>query len=128
MPPAPKYPIYEGRKIVELDLHRAQTRQKSANSSRIHEDVDATSVAELAALRARFARIVPTESPLKPFPWLCHARLFEICRFHLCVCFQHEPEREVPLGDAVVFDYPRDHDCFLSKVPSPLLTRRAIFP
>jgi len=36
-------PIYEGRKIVELDLRRAQTRQKFANSSRIHEDVDATS-------------------------------------------------------------------------------------
>jgi len=36
-------PIYEERKIVELDLHRAQTRQKFANSSRIHEDVDATS-------------------------------------------------------------------------------------
>src|SRR6266446_5107878 len=25
-------------------------------------------------------------------------------------------------------NYPRDHDCFLSKVPSPFLTRRAIFP
>jgi hypothetical protein len=32
-----------GKKIVELDLRRAQTRQKFANSSRIHEDVDATS-------------------------------------------------------------------------------------
>jgi DNA-binding transcriptional LysR family regulator len=28
---------------VELDLRRAQTQQKFANSSRIHEDVDATS-------------------------------------------------------------------------------------
>src|SRR4029077_11118841 len=25
-------------------------------------------------------------------------------------------------------NYPRDHNCFLSRVPSPLLTRRAIFP
>ena len=25
-------------------------------------------------------------------------------------------------------NYPRNHDCFLSKVPSPFLTRRAIFP
>ncbi len=40
---------------------------------------------------------------------------------------QRRPEREVPLCD-VVFDYPRDHDCFLSKVPSPLLTRMVIFP
>ena len=32
-----------GKKIGELDLRRAQTRQKIANSSRIHEDVDATS-------------------------------------------------------------------------------------
>src|SRR6266508_4487453 len=30
-------PIYEGREIVELDLRWAQTRQKLANSSRIHE-------------------------------------------------------------------------------------------
>jgi hypothetical protein len=36
-------PIYEGRKIVELDLCRAQTLQKFANSSRIHEDVRTTS-------------------------------------------------------------------------------------
>jgi len=27
-----------GKKIVELDLRRAQTLQKFANSSRIHED------------------------------------------------------------------------------------------
>ena len=27
------------KKIVELDLRRAQTRQKFANSSRIHEDL-----------------------------------------------------------------------------------------
>src|SRR6266536_5080077 len=32
-------PIYEGRKIVEFDLRLAQTRQKFANSSRIHEDL-----------------------------------------------------------------------------------------
>jgi hypothetical protein len=32
-------PIYEGRKIVELDLRRAQTREKFVNSPRIHEDV-----------------------------------------------------------------------------------------
>ena len=32
--------IYEGRKIVELDLRRAQTRQKFANSSRIRDDTD----------------------------------------------------------------------------------------
>jgi|SRR3954451_21967844 hypothetical protein len=31
-----------GKKIVELDLCRAQTRQQFANSSRIHEDVDLT--------------------------------------------------------------------------------------
>jgi len=36
-------PIYEGRKIVALDLRRAQAQQKFANSSRIHEDVEATS-------------------------------------------------------------------------------------
>jgi hypothetical protein len=35
--------IYEGKKVVELDLRRAQASQKFANSSRIHEDVDATS-------------------------------------------------------------------------------------
>src|SRR5258708_23884945 len=29
----------------------------------------------------RFARTVPTASPLKPLPWLCHGRLLEICRF-----------------------------------------------
>jgi hypothetical protein len=33
-------PIYEGRKIVDLDFGPAQTRQKLANFSRIHEDVD----------------------------------------------------------------------------------------
>jgi len=31
---------------------------------------------------------------------------------------QREPEREVPLCDAVVFDYSRDLDCFLSIVSS----------
>jgi len=30
--------IYEGIKIVELDLHPPQTRQNFANSSRIRED------------------------------------------------------------------------------------------
>jgi hypothetical protein len=43
MPVEFENPICEGRKIVELDLRRAQSRQKFANSSRIHEDVDATS-------------------------------------------------------------------------------------
>jgi hypothetical protein len=33
-------------------------------------------------------RVVPTASPLKPFPWLCEIGLFQVCRFHLCVCFQ----------------------------------------
>jgi hypothetical protein len=34
---------------------------------------------------------------------------------------------EFTTSDAGVFDQPRDHDCFLSSVPSPFLTRRAIF-
>ena len=36
--------------------------------------------------------------------------------------------REFTKRNAVVFDHPRDHDCFLSSVPSPFLTRRAISP
>src|SRR5206468_9523032 len=45
-------PIYEGRKIVELDLRRAQTRQKFANSSRIHEDVAAVETISVALPRS----------------------------------------------------------------------------
>ena len=41
---------------------------------------------------------------------------------------QCEPEREVPLGDAVVFGFHRNVSVFLSRVPSLLLTRRAILP
>jgi hypothetical protein len=39
-------PIYEGKKVVELGLGRGQTRQKFANSSRIHEDGDVETVAD----------------------------------------------------------------------------------
>src|SRR4029077_8552047 len=40
-------------------------------------------------------RIVPTASALKPFSWLCHAGLFEVCRFHLCVSV-HWQRRNTP--------------------------------
>jgi len=40
--------IYEGRNIVELDLRQAQTRQKFANSSRIHEDLPVPSLCLLS--------------------------------------------------------------------------------
>jgi hypothetical protein len=66
-------------------FNRDKAPQRNKHMNRLD---DPASSSELAALWARFARIVPTASPLKPFPWLCEVGLFEICRFHLCVCFQ----------------------------------------
>jgi len=43
MPAKSRNADLRGEKIVELDLRRAQMRQKFADSSRIHEDADATS-------------------------------------------------------------------------------------
>jgi hypothetical protein len=56
---------------------------------------DPASSAELAARRARFARIVPATWSVKPFLRSAGVGLFEIFRFHLCVSVQRR-KRNAP--------------------------------
>jgi hypothetical protein len=56
---------------------------------------DPASSAKLAALRARFARIVPATWSVKPFLRSAGVELPEVFRFHLCVSLQRR-KRNAP--------------------------------